>query len=141
VKILVCGGRKITDRGFVFDGLDTFVEEYGKPDFVVQGYAKGVDKLALQWAILRRIPNSGQTYRADWAGEGIAAGPIRNRRMLNEQHPDFVVAFPGDAGTHNMVEQSFSSNVSVVFVTLDRILCAPVSSFEALKVQLEESIL
>lgn len=31
------------------------------------------------------------------------AGPIRNRRMLEQGKPDLVVAFPGGAGTANMV--------------------------------------
>jgi len=35
---------------------------------------------------------------------GRAAGPIRNRQMLEEFRPAIVLAFPGGAGTANCVK-------------------------------------
>lgn len=128
MKILVCGGRDLGDRKLVYDGLDTVCLEYGKPDFLVQGYAPGADKLALNWAILRGIPHSGKKYKAEWKTYGLAAGAIRNKRMLDEEHPDLTVAFPGGPGTRNMVTQSIQAGVPVAFIRIkhgDRILDFP----------------
>lgn len=138
MKILVCGGRELKDRSLVFDGLDTFVTEYERPDYLVQGYCRGADKLALQWALLRRIPNSGRAYRANWERYPGSAGIIRNALMLKQECPDFTVAFPGGPGTHNMMEQSFDAGVPVVFISENRVLFEPVKSFESLKNRLDE---
>ncbi|MEM9912925.1 MAG: hypothetical protein AAF922_19365 [Pseudomonadota bacterium] len=45
---------------------------------------------------------------------GRAAGPIRNKEMLDEGCPDLVVAFPGGRGTANMVKQAQAAGVEVL---------------------------
>ena len=59
-------------------------------DLVIEGDAKGADKIAGQAARELGIPV--QIFPANWARFGAAAGPIRNRQMLDEK-PDLVVAF------------------------------------------------
>jgi UDP-N-acetylmuramoylalanine-D-glutamate ligase len=61
-----------------------------------------------------RIPV--ETYEADWDTHGKAAGPIRNKRMLDEGKPDLVVAFPGGRGTANMISQARKAGVEVIEV-------------------------
>jgi hypothetical protein len=39
-------------------------------------------------------------------GDGRAAGPRRNQRMLEDFRPDLVVAFPGGRGTAYMVRRA-----------------------------------
>lgn len=131
MKIIVCGGRDLYDRSLVYDGLDTFVSEFGKPSLLVQGYARGADKLALNWAIIRGIPHTGNTYRADWETYNVAAGPIRNKLMLTSEHPDFTVAFPGGPGTANMVAQAIKAGVPIIYIGYqngERIMDFPVDS-------------
>lgn len=52
-------------------------------------------------------------FEADWHTHGRAAGPIRNRRMIEEGKPDLVVAFPGGRGTANMVNQARAAGIEV----------------------------
>jgi len=82
---------------------------------LIQGGADGVDKFAGGWAafkpgIVRYV------CHAEWDKYGRMAGPIRNCRML-EWKPDLVVAFPGGAGTANMVKQAEAAGVKIRFVT------------------------
>jgi hypothetical protein len=52
---------------------------------------------------------------AEWEKYGRLAGPKRNARML-EWKPNLVIAFPGGAGTSNMVKQANAAGVTVISV-------------------------
>ncbi len=68
---------------------------------IIEGGALGADRLARVWAESRSVPHV--TYPADWKQHGKAAGRLRNRQMLRDGKPDAVIAFPGGAGTHDMI--------------------------------------
>ena len=68
----------------------------------------------MQWAKEIDIPCWG--FPADWNSYGKAAGPIRNKQMLDEGKPDVVIAFPGGTGTANMIMQATKAGVKVVKV-------------------------
>jgi hypothetical protein len=111
MKILVCGGRAYAGKQRLFLVLDRLHAE--RPiTLVIQGGATGADALAGQWATRRGIPQ--KIYRAEWKLHGKAAGMIRNRQMLEEGHPDLVVAFPGGSGTANMVGLARKAGVEVI---------------------------
>jgi hypothetical protein len=57
-------------------------------------------------------------FPADWGAHGKAAGHIRNTQMLVEARPALVVAFPGGAGTRNMIIQSLERGVAVRRISL-----------------------
>jgi hypothetical protein len=82
---------------------------------LMQGGASGVDRFAKEWA-MKHPEIVRYTCEADWAKRGRAAGPIRNRRML-DWLPDMVIAFPGGAGTANMVKQATEAGVPVISIT------------------------
>jgi len=85
---------------------------------VIQGGAKGADRMAREWCC--RQPEIQMINEpADWKMHGRAAGPIRNKRMLDEYEPDMVLAFPGGAGTANMVKQARAAGVKVIEVGKD----------------------
>jgi hypothetical protein len=116
MRVLVCGGRDYMDWGEVYDRLDAFSDE--RPiSLLFEGGAKGTDCWARSWAENRKVPV--QTYLADWPLHGLSAGPIRNRRMLDEGKPDVVIAFPGGRGTANMVLQARAAGVEVIEVSSD----------------------
>jgi hypothetical protein len=69
---------------------------------IIEGGALGADRLAREWAEVSGV--SVQTFEAEWKRFGRRAGPLRNKRMLDEGRPDGVVAFPGGAGTANMID-------------------------------------
>lgn len=53
---------------------------------------------------------------ADWRWHGKAAGPIRNKQMLDQHSPDLVIAFPGGRGAANMVALARAAGVPVAEV-------------------------
>lgn len=108
MKILVCGGRDFLDRSRVCSAL----ERLGvKVTALIHGAARGADTLAANWAGSQGIPR--KAFPADWSKDGIAAGPIRNAKMLKEGQPDLVVAFPGGKGTWDMVRRARAAKVPV----------------------------
>ena len=60
--------------------------------------------------------SASRDFLPDWEKHGRAAGPIRNKLMLDEGRPDLVVAFPGGRGTANMVKQASAASVEVIEV-------------------------
>ena len=52
-------------------------------------------------------------YPADWDKHGKAAGPIRNKQMIDEGKPDLVIAFPGGRGTAGAVRLAKFAGVTV----------------------------
>jgi hypothetical protein len=109
VRVLVCGGRDFNDKHAVRRLLKAFPAGIT----VVQGAAPGADTLAKQCAVeLRQLYES---YPAEWELHGKAAGPIRNRQML-DSGVDLVVAFPGGRGTEDTIRAAKQWGVPVVRV-------------------------
>jgi hypothetical protein len=57
---------------------------------------------------------------ADWDRYGLAAGPKRNQRMLDEYSPEFGVAFPGGRGTADMIRRLRAASVPLLIVENDK---------------------
>lgn len=134
LRVLVCGGRRYADRRAVWGALDALFSGCASI-VVIEGGATGADTLAKAWAVsMRHVghPVDFVEMTADWSGpctgschhgprrrrrDGStycpAAGNRRNTRMLIEGRPALVVAFPGGAGTADMIEQATSAGVAV----------------------------
>ena len=100
MKVLVCGGRDFADP----EKLSKVLDQYKDMTCLIQGGAKGADRLAKKWAELRGIPVI--TMEANWNYYAKSAGPIRNSWMLDYCEPDYVVMFPGGRGTQDMCEKA-----------------------------------
>ena len=116
MRVLVCGGRNygIKDeaaRLFMFRQLSTLHEKHYFTA-IIEGGAPGADASAATFGRMNSIPVL--TFKADWDEHGRAAGPIRNRRMIEEGHPDLVVAFPGGRGTADMMFWAKKAGVKVI---------------------------
>jgi len=110
MRVIVSGGREFTDEDMLFAALDRFHAE--QPiSLLIHGAARGADTLAGAWAKSRSVPVAA--FPADWTKHGRAAGPIRNRQMLDEGRPDAVIAFPGGTGTANMKSQARAQGAKV----------------------------
>lgn len=83
MRAIVCGGREYADSARLFKVLDAAVERLGLTE-IIQGGAKGADYLAWQWADVRKVPC--REFRADWDGQGKAAGAIRNQKIRHRGH-------------------------------------------------------
>lgn len=129
MRVLVCGSRHFTDEVAVARHLT--MAAYGDDPIepgswlsiprdlvIVEGGTKGADTLAKEWAIKHNIPF--EEYPADWNKHGKAAGPIRNKQMLDEGKPDLVIAFlvPNSKGTKNMIEQAEKAGVPVKIINI-----------------------
>lgn len=114
IKVLVCGGRDFTDEVLICSTLGKIHKEHGI-SVIVHGGASGADCLASVFAEKNGI--STERYPANWQKHGKAAGPIRNKYMLNFSKPDIVVAFDGGKGTANMVSLANKDGVPVFIVT------------------------
>ena len=110
MRLIVCGGRSFRDQDAVDRTLDAFLQKYGASLVIVHGAATGADMCAHQWALSRCV--RVEPYPANWKAERRAAGPNRNRRML-ETGVQGVLAFPGGTGTENMISQAHKAGVFV----------------------------
>lgn len=113
-RVLVCGGREFDDVSLLAVEMEKVWRRFGYPAVIIHGDARGADRLAEEWAIRHGVPV--KAYPADWERDGRAAGPIRNQRMLDEGKPDLVVAFPGGAGTADLVRRAKAAGVEVLAV-------------------------
>ena len=103
-RILVCGGRNYADFD-KFNSVMNYLKQWFDKDFcIIQGGARGADRLAASWAFFEGCPML--EMRANWDYYGKKAGSIRNTWMLQYANPDLVIAFPGGTGTRNMLEQA-----------------------------------
>ena len=90
------------------------VLHFYKPSLIIQGGALGADNMARRWADKNKIPHSGMKFKADWDKYKKGAGPIRNKRMIDENDIDLVIAFEGGSGTANMVMQARKAGLDVI---------------------------
>lgn len=96
-RLLVCGDRdwyNVLAINSVLGALN--------PRCIIEGHAPGADQIAHNYAVFAdHFSDSVERVcrPANWRRYGKAAGPIRNREMLNAK-PTFVLAF------HNSIETS-----------------------------------
>lgn len=125
-RIIVCGGRDFAR--IVFDNDLSDMKRAVKEsslliralnaardrlymDVLIHGGATGADTAAASWA--DSVEMEVIEYRANWTAFGLAAGPIRNQRMIDDGRPDYVLAFPGGSGTSDMVKRAEAASVVV----------------------------
>lgn len=115
MRYLVCGGRTYSDAELLNRRLDellnsclglTIICGYDPDDIRYQG----ADEMAFRWAVDRGVPV--YPFPAPWKKMGRAAGPVRNRRMLEWGKPTAVLAAPGGTGTANMCAQAERAGIS-----------------------------
>ena len=111
MKLLVCGGRDYHNKVRIERVLDNMKKHI---TCLVCGGATGVDFYASKWSVTNQIRTV--IVPAEWDKHGRAAGPIRNQRMLDEEHPDKVLAFPGSRGTEDMVSRATKAGIEVIQV-------------------------
>lgn len=130
MRVCVTGDRYWRDAAYVWNVLDQLLNEFlvRDADGAITGLTEefvlmegqcpfgGADKHAAEWAISRRkIGVQHLPFPADWKRYKRAAGPIRNRQMINEGKPDLVIAFHDaltkSKGTKGMVAEAEKAHV------------------------------
>lgn len=114
MRILVCGSRHFNDYRLLAETLD----KIRGITQIIEGEAKGADTLARYYAERRGI--EVRKFPADWQTYGKAAGPVRNKQILDEGKPDMVLAFraPNSRGTQNMIDQAEKAGIKTIVVDI-----------------------
>lgn len=115
MKIVVTGSRDYPMAQPILDRL----AKLPKLSTVITGGCRGVDSSA---AVAARVNGFDLIeFPANWNGRGKAAGPYRNRLML-DMRPDLVIAFHEDydhsKGTKDCVEEAKRRGIPVEVVNL-----------------------
>ena len=119
MKVLVCGGRtygiELDDKPMSQVWSELFHMRWylyflRSCDTVIHGGARGADINA--GVIAKSHGCAVVVVKAEWDKYGKRAGHLRNTAMLAHK-PDLVVAFPGGAGTADMVRQATEAGCNV----------------------------
>jgi hypothetical protein len=118
MKVIICGDRNWNDWAMIRH----YILSLPKDTLIIQGECRGADYIAKQTAKQFGYPTTDK-YRANWElydSMGYpkgAAGPIRNRKMLEEK-PDLVVAFhdnlAASKGTKDMLDAAKKASVKTL---------------------------
>ena len=115
MRVLVCGDRNWGDGTVVMKRL----RELPRGVEIITGGARGADF----WAEETTHRFTGfklNVIRAEWTKFGKAAGPIRNRKML-DMEPDLVIAFHNDLenskGTKDTVDEAKKRGIPVEVIS------------------------
>ena len=111
-RLLVYSGRDFADQHWLIRVLDKLAKLL-VIDCVIEGDARGADRMAGYWARKHGISNI--KFKADWGRYKKGAGSIRNAQMLLEGKPDLVLAFPGGKGTQNMLDQANGASIPILY--------------------------
>lgn len=109
--VVVTGSRAWEDAALIGRVLAAL-----NPKLVVQGGAKGADRIAFEWAVTNNV--SGHTMPAFWDQDGKRAGSLRNIRMLEMYPGALVVGFPLDRsiGTYHCMREARKRGHKVMHV-------------------------
>lgn len=91
-RIIVCGCRNFSDKEKCFDSLEEILSSYKEYE-IVSGGAKGADSFGEEYAAAHDVKVT--VFKPEWKKYGKAAGPIRNKEMLDYASEDnpVVIAF------------------------------------------------
>ena len=89
MKIVIGGCRDYHDYDAFCEFVDRCLEELRQDVTVLSGHCSGVDAMAERYAAERGL--GVEIYAAEWDKYGRAAGPVRNKKMVEQS--DAVIAF------------------------------------------------
>jgi len=116
-RVAVTGGRNYNNPALVWKTLDQILDENPQIVLVVGDCPTGADLHAREWAESRCItfPHEPHGFPANWKKHGKSAGPKRNKDMVDFGF-DLLFAFPGGAGTANMIKLTRYKGIKVIEV-------------------------
>lgn len=115
MNIVVTGYRHWDEPDKVTNLLESWLKISGYTLHVGVGDCPtGADKFTRDWCRDHHVPCT--VYRADWDRYKRAAGPIRNKAMIDEMDPLAVLAFlhPESRGTKQCAEYAAEKGIPVI---------------------------
>ena len=118
-RVIVAGGVHFNDYETLKNTLDDHISNSSKEEIeIVSGHAKGADSLGERYAKEHGIKCI--VFPADWKKYGRAAGPIRNKQMLEyamKQQASLIAFWNGESkGTKNMISIAEKAGIEVKIV-------------------------
>jgi len=111
MRVLICGSVDFRWNFVIYERM----KKFDKDTVIIEGEARGADTIARNCA--ERMGLQVLKFPADWNKYGKAAGPIRNKQMIDEGKPDLVLAFYSEEsksrGTKNTVTQALKAGIPV----------------------------
>jgi len=111
--VLICGDRFWSDR----QAIRRRLAQLPKDTIILHGAASGADTIAGEEAT--KLGLTVKQFPANWNKHGRAAGPIRNRQMLDHK-PNLVIAFHNDLskskGTKDTVQEAIKRGIPTYVV-------------------------
>lgn len=115
MRVLFSGNRKFSDDKAVILMLDRLAARAGSAAqvTVVHGGSGNLDWMVD--VLARHMGMPVEIHRANWQKHGKAAGPIRNRAMV-ELGADLLVAYPlpGGRGTQDCIKQAVKAGIPTI---------------------------
>jgi hypothetical protein len=111
MRVLICGARDFDDP----EAIEKLIATFSSDTVVIHGCADGADTMAGIFA--KRYGLEVLEFPARWDIHGKAAGPIRNKEMLDDGKPSKIYAFYRNKfiskGTRNMVMQARKAGIPI----------------------------
>ena len=103
MKVIIAGSRNMPASKYRWVARAIDLSGFDVTE-VVCGLARGADLLGKRWAEENGIPVA--LFPADWDKYRKAAGPIRNKQMLDYADALIVFIWEGSRGSENMLAQT-----------------------------------
>ena len=128
MRVVVTGGRTLTNVAMIKNGLESFIREIGEITELLHGDAEGADRTAAWVAVhLLKIPVITEPanwsdvtaqgavikYRRGGYAYNALAGHWRNQRMIDLYKPEYGIVFPGGKGTADMKQRLIVNGVKI----------------------------
>ncbi len=114
MKILFSGDRHWNNYWAVYD----VISKLDRDSIIIHGAARGLDTMA--GMIATKLGMKVISVPAEWDKYKRAAGPIRNRKML-DMNPDLVICFHNDIdnskGTKDCKEEAEKRGIETILIT------------------------
>lgn len=114
----ISGSRNFTNYKLFCQIVNEWIELLNfKPDLIVHGGCRGTDALAEKYAADNNIPCSIEL--AEWNVYGNAAGPIRNKKII--ERISYLFAFPSKngKGTQNAINFAKKKKIKICIYDID----------------------
>lgn len=114
-KVIIAGGRDLPNNPQqeeeVTDWINAALDKF-PPDTVLCGDAPGIDTLGARLASAKSIPVAH--FPADWNKLGKAAGPIRNKQMVDIADELWVIWDGQSPGSKNVIDLALQKGIRVL---------------------------
>lgn len=112
MRVLFTGSRDVISPCTLMDAIDSLGDNV---EIIVGDCPTGADSIVRQYC--EETNRNFTVFKADWGKYGRAAGPIRNKEMIDTE-PDLVIALPvgKSAGTRGCMKLAQDANISVLVI-------------------------